>query len=196
MNVQNQPCFSSKETPDSFNISSRNQKKWGPFILAIVYFLSLLTIATLLVISAIGLLRGDATPVASAGNTFLLLVIGLVLFSLYLEPFRLLDSVFLREDLRITDSSITIEKSGFLMFKKRKVIPIEKILGIKPTIQLSAQGNKLVDIFMNTLNDGKLSIVTSRALAPIYQVCRGLSPDEAIMVLDKILDRFPQYQYH
>jgi ABC-type multidrug transport system fused ATPase/permease subunit len=193
MNDHNRPRFTIKETPDVMNISLRNQKDWGIFILAIFYFLSLLTIATLLVGSAISLLRGDAALVATPGNTILLLVFGLVLFSLYVDPIRALDNAFLQEDIAISGSSITIARSGFLMFKKKKIIPIEKIRSIQPTIQLSAQGSILVDIFMNTLKYGKLSIVTRQFIAPIYQICRGLTPDEAITVLDKILEKFPQY---
>jgi hypothetical protein len=195
MNDQNRPGYIFEETPNTMNISIHNQKDWWIFLLSILYFLSLLAIAILLVVSAISLIRGGPAPTATPGSTFLLLVFGLVLFGLYIDPIRALDNAFLQEDLAITASSVTIERSGFLVFKKKKIIPIDKIRSIRPTIQLSAQGSKLVDIFMNTLKYGKLSIITRQFIAPIYQIGRGLSPDEAITILDKILDKFPRYRY-
>jgi hypothetical protein len=193
MDDLHQPRYTIKETPDTMNITIRYQKDWGLFLLAIFYFLSLLTIATLLVGSAISLLRGDASLIATPSDTILLLVFGLVLFSLYVDPIQALDNAFLQEDIALTGSAITIARSGFLMFKKKRVIPIDMIRSIQPTIQLSAQGSILVDIFMNTLKYGKLSIITRRLIAPITQICRGLTPDEAIIVLDKIQEKFPQY---
>lgn len=194
MNDRKRPGYTLEEKVDIINISIHNQKDWGIFILAIFYFLCLLTIAGLLVASAISLLSRDTTPFLSSSGTFLLMVFGLILFSLFFVFIQALDNVFLQEDLHITGSSISIERSGFLMFRKKKVIPIEKIRSLHPTIQLSAQGSILVDFFMNTLKYGKLSIVTRQFLVPIYQICRGLSPDEAVTVLDKILNKFPQYQ--
>lgn len=193
MNDQKQAHFTIEETPDAINISIRNQKDTGLFLLAIIYFLILLIIAVLLIWSAISLLLGGASPIASPRDTFLLLLAGLVLFSLYGEPIRALDKALLHEDLHITGSSIAIHRSGFLMFRKKKVIPAEKLKEIQLTIQISALGSKLGDLIMNTSNYGKLSIIARHWMAPAYEICRGISQDEAMTTLDKIHDKFPQY---
>ncbi|GEM_PF-6860766 len=193
MSNSERPSYIVEENSNTIHVSIPNQKDWRIFTLAIFYFLCLGTIAGLLIGSAISLLSGESTPFLSTTGTFLLLVFGLILFSLFFEPFLVMDSAFPREDLLITSSSLTVEKSGFLMLRKKKVIPIEKIRWIRPTLQLSAQGNKLVDLFMNTLKYGKLTVVTRQLLTPVYQICRGLSTDEAKTILDLIQDKFPQY---
>jgi len=195
MNAQNQPGYTFEETDDTIKFSIRSEKDWLQYLLAIVSLLSLIAVIIFIIVSIINLLRGGVTPDATLDPFFLFLISSLVLFGITIGARQSLYNAFLLENIEITERSITIEKSGFLRFRGKKVIPVARVKGISLRIQLSAQKNSLGDLLLNTSKIGKLLIITRQRMTPIYPICRGISTDEVILIVDKILIKFPQYKY-
>jgi hypothetical protein len=193
MDKQSQPGSTCEDTIDGIKISTRRERNWVQFFLAVISLLALIA-AIILVISSIIHLSGQGVaPEAHKSTIYLFLISALLIPGLYVGTKRALDNTFLQEDIQITDTSITIIKTGFLMFKNKKVIPFKNIEGIHPTIQLSADSSKLADILMNTSNDGKISISTRQRISPLHSICRGISVEAAAKIINQILDKYPQY---
>jgi hypothetical protein len=193
MSDQAQPVFTCKETDNAIILSTRLKKHNIQSILAIVLILSLTAAIIFSIVEIIRWLVPDIAAGASTSSPLLFLLYGLVIWGLLLVTRQALNNAFLQEDIEINASSITIVKSGFLMFRNKRVIPAGRIEGIQPTIQLSAQGSLLGDLLMNTSNLGKLSITPRQRLGPVYSICRGITVDETIQILDRIHYRYPQY---
>jgi hypothetical protein len=193
MNDQTKPGTTFKDTPNAIKISTRLEKNWMQLPAAILSVLTLILVILLCIVEVIKMVMQGITPNGTLNYFFLFLIFGLVILGLYAGSKQAMDNAFLQEDVEITKTSITIIKTGLLMFRKKKVLPAERIKWIQLTIQLSVEGSKLVDFLMNTSKIGKLSIATRQLSAPNQPICRGISPDEAINTLDKIHGKFPQY---
>jgi uncharacterized membrane protein len=193
MNDQTKPGTTFKDTPNAIRISTRLEKNWMQLPVAILSVLTLISIIFLFIVEVIKMVVQGVTPNGTFSYFLLFLTFGLVILGLYTGSKQAVDNAFLQEDVEITKTSITIVKTGLLMFRKKKVLPAERIKWIQLTIQLSVDGSKLVDFLMNTSKIGKLSIATRQLIAPNYLICRGISPDEAINALDKIHVKYPQY---
>jgi membrane protein YdbS with pleckstrin-like domain len=175
-------------TADAINISTQLKKHWLQLMPAI---LSMLVLIAAIIYWAMKVIEFSAgmTP----GTILVLVLTALLVIGLYLLSKQAVENACRQEDVKITGTSITIEKFGFLMFRSKRVIPASRIIGIGPTIQLYAQGSKLVDFFMNTSRIGKLSITTRQWLTTDRLVCRGISVDEMVNALDRIHEKYPQY---
>ncbi|MGA9397556.1 MAG: hypothetical protein WBV22_04775 [Anaerolineaceae bacterium] len=195
MTSQNQPEYSFEETNDSIRFSIRNRKDWAQFIIAVVSLLSLVAVILFMIVRLIDLLLGGVAPGTTPDATLVFLISGLVLLIVLSVTGQSVNNAFLQEDIEITGRSITVERSGFLGLRRKKVIPVENIKGISLMIQLSADNSSLGDLLMNTTKIGKLVITTRQRMMPIYRLCRGISTDEVRQIVDKILNKFPQYKY-
>ncbi|MBN2256744.1 MAG: hypothetical protein JW704_02840, partial [Anaerolineaceae bacterium] len=173
MDKQSRPGTSVKETMNGIKISNRRERIWRHFFLAVINLLTLMAAIILVISSIITLTVPGVASGVHKSTIYLLLVSALLIPGLYAGAKRVMDVAFLQEDIEITDSSITIIKTGFLIFKNKKVIPFENIEGIHPTIQLSADDSKLADVLMNTSNDGKITITTRQRITPLQTICRG-----------------------
>jgi membrane protein YdbS with pleckstrin-like domain len=184
--------FTYQVTKDGVHIATRHKQNWSPFLLAILSFLALAAVSLFLILRIVNLVEGGIPPEARAINLVLILILGLSIYILFLVSRLALDNAFLDEKVAINEKAITIQRSGFLQFKNRKVIPAERIQGIQPTIQISSSDSKLVDIFMNTSKISKISIATRQG-TETYPICRGISVDDTVTTLDRIHEIYPQY---
>ena len=174
MNAQNKPGITFEETPDSIKLSVRIEKDRTQYLLALISMLSL--IAILLLIVKIILYLTDGIVSDTSMGIFLMFLISIpVLFGIYLFTRQSLYNAFLQEDVIIQDQSITVNKSGFLWFKEKKVIPFEQVEGISLNIQLSIEKNWFGNLLMNTTKIGKLLIVTRQLIKANYPICRDYS---------------------
>lgn len=193
MTVQNDPEYSFEETKDTIRFSIRNKQDWTQFMLAVVSLLSLIAVVVFMLVRLISSLTDGVAP--NTNTTLVFWISGLVLLTVLFVTGQSVNNAFLQEDVEITEKSISIERSGFLGLRRKKVIPVENIGGISLMIQLSADNSSLGDLLMNTTRIGKLVITTRQRMLPKYHLCRGISSDEVRQIVDKVLDKFPQYKY-
>ena len=193
MDEQSRPGFTYEETNNAIKIATRHDQNWSPFLLAIISFLALMAVIIFGFIRIIRLVEQELAPATLISNIILFMAMGLMIYILYEVARQALDNAFLQEDVEITGTSITIEKSGFLMFRKKKMIPAGRIQQVQPTIQLSAQNSKLADLLMNTSKISKISITTRQRAGTCYPICRGISVEDTVTTLDGIHDKFPRY---
>ena len=186
--------FTVEELKDHIKITTRHSQNWSPFLLAIFSLLALATVTLFCLIRIGQLVVQDVPPSAWLGNILLIVALGLAVYILFEVSRQAMDNAFLKEDVTITGKSITIEKSGFLTFrKKKKEIAADQIRCIQPTIQLAAQDSQLADVLMNTSKISKISIATRQKKNTYYPICRGVSVDDMVSTLDRIHEIYPQY---
>ena len=191
MTSQIQPEYSLKETKEYIRLSIRNQKVWTRFMLSVVSLLSIGVVLLFIIARTIYLMKGGVP----FNDPLIFMISGLVLLVILSVFGTSVNNSYLLEDIEITGESITIERSGFLGLRRKKVIHVENIKGISLMIQLSADNIKLGDLLMNTTKIGKLVITTRQWMTPSYHLCQGISTDEVIQLVDLILTKFPQYKY-
>jgi hypothetical protein len=185
--------FSVEELKDHIKITTRHTQNWSPFLLAILSLLALATVTLFCLIRIVQLVVQDVSPSAWVGNILLIVALGLAVYILFEISRLAMDNAFLQEDVTVTGKSITIEKSGFLTFKKKNEITADQIRCIQPTIQLAARDSQVADVLMNTSKISKISIATRQKKTTYYPICRGVSVDDMVSTLDRIHDKYPQY---
>lgn len=195
MSSQSRDRFTFNETADGIKISTRLENHPFHFILALVTLIGLVGVVVALFISIIPSFGRVFVPNATNNPQAILLIYVPVLIVLYVGFISALENAFRREEVSITPQSITILRSGFLLFRKKIVLPAGQVRGIQPTIQIAAVGSKMADMLINTSKMGKLSISSWKRLAPIYTICREISEDEKVDAFDRILEKYPQYHY-
>lgn len=193
MQAHSRSSFSYEEIRDGIKITTLHTQNWSPFLLAILSILTLAAVTLFGLIRIVQLLMQDFPPSAWLGNILLIVALALAVYILIEVSRQAMDNAFLREDVTITAESITIERSGFLGFRKKKEIPAGQIRCIQPTIQLAARDSQLADVLMNTSKISKISITTRQKRNTYYPICRGLSVDDMVSTLDRIHDKYPQY---
>ncbi len=120
MNAQNKPGITFEETLDSINISVRIKRDRTQYLLALISMLSLIAILLFLIVKII-LYLTDGILSDTYLDIFLLYLISIpVLLGIYLFTRQSLYNAFLQEDVIIQGQSITVNKSGFLWFKRKK----------------------------------------------------------------------------
>jgi hypothetical protein len=185
--------FTYKESKDGIKIATRHAQNWSPFLLAILSFLAFVAVVILLLFRIMRLVTQTIPPESVLSNILLILGFGLAIYILAEVCRQALDNAFLNEDITINKSSITIDKSGFLLFRKNRVIPAERIRCIQPTILLSSPDSKLADVMMNTTKISKISICVKQKKDTYFPICRGISLDDTVNTLDRIHEKYPQY---
>ncbi len=185
--------FSVEELKDRIKITTQHPQNWSPFLLAILSLLALVTVTLFCLIRIGQLVVQDVPPSAWLGNILLIVALGLAVYILVEVSRQAMDNAFLQEDVTITGKSITIEKSGFLSFRKKKEIAADQIRCIQPTIQLAARDSQVADVLMNTSKISKISIATRQKKTTYYPICRGISVDDMVSTLDRIHEIYPQY---
>jgi hypothetical protein len=185
--------FSFEKLKDSIKITTRHPQNWSPFLLAILSLLALAAVTLFCLMRIVQMLMQDVSPSAWMVNILLILALAVAIYILIEVSRQAMDNAFLQEDVTITGKSITIERSGFLAFKKMKVIPADQIQCIQPTIQLSSRDSQLADVLMNTSKISKISIATRQKKNTYYPICRGISVDDMVSTLDRIHEKYPQY---
>ncbi|MBN2256748.1 MAG: hypothetical protein JW704_02860 [Anaerolineaceae bacterium] len=125
-----------------------------------------------------------------------LVVIGAFLFTMLREISAGVDSLLTIEKIQVDDRSIQVEKSGFRSMTRSQTFATEGkanfFLGRGFQKTLAFHTSKIIAQFYST---GMLYI---NNLDPMRCFLRGISPADAIEVLEKIKTRFPQYNiyYH
>ena len=195
INVQSELRHTYQETDNVINISTHIEKNWMQFFLAVFSTITLVAIAVYIIVSVAGLLMQRYASEDFKGFIFLLRCFSFVALGLLLGSIQAIDNAFLQEDIEITHFAITIVKSGFLLFRKKQVISANKIRGIYTNVVLPAENDRLDDALINASKIGKLIIRVRRKYFPIVKICRGMSSHEAKVILEKILVKFPQYQF-
>jgi hypothetical protein len=185
--------FSFEKLKDSIKITTRHPQNWSPFLLAILSLLALAAVTLFCLMRIVQMLMQVVSPSAWMVNILLILALAVAIYILIEVSRQAMDNAFLQEDVTITGKSITIERSGFLAFKKMKVIPADQIQCIQPTIQLSSRDSQLADVLMNTSKISKISIATRQKKNTYYPICRGISVDDMVSTLDRIHEKYPQY---
>jgi hypothetical protein len=185
--------FSFEKLKDSIKITTRHPQNWSPFLLAILSLLALAAVTLFCLMRIVQMLMQVVSPSAWMVNILLVLALAVAIYILIEVSRQAMDNAFLQEDVTITGKSITIERSGFLAFKKMKVIPADQIQCIQPTIQLSSRDSQLADVLMNTSKISKISIATRQKKNTYYPICRGISVDDMVSTLDRIHEKYPQY---
>jgi hypothetical protein len=185
--------FSFEKLKDSIKITTRHPQNWSPFLLAILSLLALAAVTLFCLMRIVQMLMQVVSPSAWMVNILLILALAVAIYILIEVSRQAMDNAFLQEDVTITGKSITIERSGFLAFKKMKVIPADQIQCIQPTIQLSSRDSQLADVLMNTSKISKISIATRQKKNTYYPICRGISVDDMVSTLDGIHEKYPQY---
>ncbi len=123
-----------------------------------------------------------------------LLVVSIFLYSFY-SGFR--NTIMYgsnKEMIVVEDHAISIEKSGFLIFKIRKVFHAEDIKGISlsyATLEL-LRFPKFLQYFQPKI--GQLMIWRHSRLRPIFNFGKNISRDDAQIILASIFQRFPKYK--
>jgi hypothetical protein len=189
MDEKKRPGYTFKVTADAIKISTRLERYWPQFILAILSILAVIAVASYWITWVLSMPARDFLPGEVLNFALVLVLTGLLI----LLSKHAVDNSFLQEDVEITPDAVTIAKKGFFMFKQKVVIPAKRIIGFQPTIQLYAQGSKLVDLFMNTSKIGKMTISTRRRIGGDRLICRGISVDEMVNALESIHEKYPQY---
>jgi hypothetical protein len=120
---------------------------------------------------------------------------------LYIHTIRrkfieLIDYVFDKETIEVNESQIIVERSGFLGLRTKKFILAADIKGITGSFAFSGQSNFLNSIPFASSTLGSILIWNNRSrFRPFYVYGKGLSQSDAILVIDKILRKYPKYKY-
>jgi hypothetical protein len=170
------------------------RKKWGCFLPSLFVFLAngfcLIPILGLVIASYVQKYLPEIIQ-----GIVLLFLFGLYLFILYKKSFETFEYIFDKEIVEIDDQSITVERSGFLGLKSRKVFLAENIKGITTSFSVSEQFNFLSRLPFTSSNIGAFMIWHGRGMRPFYNFGKGVSQPEAQNLINAVYLKFPKYRY-
>ena len=186
----------------SIKATIHQRKQWGWFSIALPEFLLNLLWFLFLVLLLIVIFMQKYFIF----GIVLLFLFGLYLLYLYSRAFETLKFLFDKETIEVDDQSITIERSGFLGLKRRKVFSAKNIKGLTVTSTFSMQGKRNflgglsrlpfissnLDAFM--IWHGRGSIWRGRGPRR-FSFGTGVAQPEAQNFLKMVYMQFPKYQY-
>jgi hypothetical protein len=178
----------------SIKVTIYGRKKWGLFLPSLFVFLAngfcFLPLIGIVIASYVQKYLPEFIQ-----GIVLLFLFGLYLFILYKKSFETFEYVFDKETVEIDDESITIERSGFLGLKSRKVFFAENIKGLTTSFSVTEQFNFLNRFpFMNS-NIGAFMIWHGRRLRPFYSFGKSVSQSDAQNFANVVYMKFPKYRY-
>jgi Ca2+/Na+ antiporter len=178
----------------SIRVTIHRRKQWGWFLPSLFVFLAngfcFLPIIGIVIASYVQKYLPEIIQ-----GIVLLFLFGLYLFILYKKSFETFEYIFDKETIEIDDQSITIERSGFLGLKSRKVFLAENIKGLTTSFSLSEQFNFLSRLPFASSNIGAFMIWHGRGLRPFYNFGKGVSQSEAQNFVNMVYMKFPKYRY-
>jgi hypothetical protein len=135
-----------------------------------------------------------STGVKTSTWVISLVVIAAFMFTMLREISAGMDSLLTVEKIQIDDRSFQVEKSGFRSIERSQTFPTEGkanfFMGRGFQKSLAFHTSKLVAQFYST------GILYINNLDPMRCFLRGISPEDALEVLEKIKTRFPQYNIY
>lgn len=116
-----------------------------------------------------------------------ILLVVFVLYYMFKQAVRLLESLLDHELIQLDNRAVTIERSGFLNIKRQVVYPAERIRSIRLTA--SAVSSSLwIDFAPEVDRSTRIKLPAGTLF------CRGIGETDATAVLGRIYERFPRYQ--
>lgn len=178
----------------SLKVTIHGRKKWGLFFLSLFVFLfygfCFMPMLGLVIASNLQKYLPEIIQ-----GIVLLFLFGLYLFILYKKSFETFEYIFDKEIVEIDDQSITVERSGFLGLKSRKVFLAENIKGITTSFSVPEQFNFLSRLPFTSSNIGAFMIWHGRGMRPFYNFGKGVSQSEAQNLINTVYLKFPKYRY-
>ena len=124
-----------------------------------------------------------------------ILLLGVIIYIVYIKFLEVVRYAFDKEVIEINHQIVLIEKSG-LGFKSRKKFASENIKGITISYAFSKPINLLLRISFLSSEADSFILWKRHGLSKFYMFGRSLSQPEAQSIVNTILNRFPQYQFH
>lgn len=178
----------------SIKATIRGHKKWGMFLLSLVRFVFIglcgLPIMGFMLISYVNehlpeIIQGIAPFV----------IAGLLFYTLYKKFPETIEYIFDKETIDIDGQSITVERSGFLGFRTRKVFLAEKIKGMTTSLSILENSNFPNIIPSLSSSYGAFLIWHGRGLRPFYNFGYHVSQSDANNFIGQVYLKFPVYRY-
>lgn len=183
-----------EDSIDSVKVTIHRHRKWGWFLPS--FFVIVINGFCFMPISGLVLvgLSQQYLP-KMMQSVVLVLLLGLFLYILYTKFLETLEYIFDKETIEIDDQSITIERSGFLGFRNRKVYWAEYVKGMTTSFSLTDRLNFLNRLPFASSNIGAFMIWHGHGIVPFSNFGKGVSQAEAQKAMDAIYRRFPKYRY-
>ena len=178
----------------SLKATSHGSAKWAMFLPSLVTFLA--QAFCFLPVVGLGLSsyvqKNFSEAIQSMIWLFALVVVGLFL---YRELLEIAEYAYTEEVILIDEHSITVEKSGFLFLKTRKIFPAENVRGILSSSFVREQFNPLRRLPFASSGFGAFMIYQDRLWKPFYTFGKSISKREAESFLESVYRKFPKYRY-
>jgi hypothetical protein len=172
------------DTLNGIKITWQGKQDWVKFFssaLSILYYLAIFGMIIYFYLSA----NFGGIPVLAVVITIAFLIYAI--YYLFTRVMRLIEALLDHEVIQVEDKGVTIEKSGFLNIERQFVYPVEKIA----CIRMIAYG---VTRSLGLTFASRGTIMTRLKLEGDCIFCRGISEADAVAMLGKIHERFPQYR--
>jgi hypothetical protein len=189
---------------DLIKVTIRGNKKWGWFLLSFITFivngfciLPILCLATISIVQKFLLTQ----QYLSAALQVIVLVVVLILFMclyliiLYRKFPEAIEFLFDSEIIQISEQSISIERSGFLGFRTKKVFLAENIKGLVISSPITEQLGFLNRSPFVSTNIGAFMVWHGRGFKRFYNFGRNVSQLDAQNLIATVYRKFPKYIY-
>ena len=178
----------------SIKVTIRGRKKWGAFLPAFFVFLvqgfCFLPVVGLLLFGFVQKNFSEAIQGIISLSAFTL-----YLYILYKKSLEAFEHIFDIETIEIDNDSISVEKSGFLGLKTKKVFLAENINGLFTSLHVSEQFNFLNRVPFVSPKLSTFMIWHNRGLKQLYTFGDNVSQLEAEMFLETVYKKYPKYRY-
>ena len=187
-NAQSKYQYTIEDSINGLVISYQRPKSWQlpvySFIVSAVLFLFLTwAIAQMMTFFTSG--------AATSTWIIMLIVVPVFLFTMLRSISTGLDSLLTSEKIQIDDKSVQIEKSGFQAMERNQTIATNGkasfFLGRGIGKSLAVTRSKFLALMHSS------GMLYSILIDPMHCFLRGISQEDAIAVLEKIKEKYPQY---